>query len=388
VICVAFIFNHDENWFGGLNYLRNLMNAVYALPDRQVEVVIFTHSQTPDKYFNGFPSVRIVRSKFFKQGSLPMQIRRIVKYLLKRDLVFDWLCRKHGVSVLSHSDWVRGSAVPSIGWIPDFQHMHLPEYFSKEEIARRSDHFKNICRYCSTVIVSSHNARDDLLAFEPACAGKSRVLQFVIDPLITGADLPDKTDLEERYGFSGKYFFLPNQFWKHKNHRVVIEALGLLVQSGRRIQVLATGNPNDYRHQGYYETLKELARELGVSDSFRHFGIVPHTDLEALMLNSVAVINPSYFEGWSTTVEEAKAFGKVILLSDIPVHREQNPERGRYFQPDDANTLALLMWETWSAESSAQENIMEQARRSAEKRKEKFAREYQRIVLDTVEGKS
>lgn len=46
-----------------------------------------------------------------------------------------------------------------------------------------------------------------------------------------------------------------------------------------------------------------------------------------LMKHAIAIINPSLFEGGSTTVEEAKSLLKVIILSGIPVHREQNPRR-------------------------------------------------------------
>ena len=52
------------------------------------------------------------------------------------------------------------------------------------------------------------------------------------------------------------------------------------------------------------------------------------------MRQSVAVLQPSLFEGWSTTVEEAKSIGKTILLSDIPVHREQAPPRRAVLRPD------------------------------------------------------
>jgi hypothetical protein len=42
-------------------------------------------------------------------------------------------------------------------------------------------------------------------------------------------------------------------------------------------------------------------------------------------------VQPSLSEGWNTGVEEAHLFGKRILLSDIAVHREQNPDRATYF---------------------------------------------------------
>ena len=76
---------------------------------------------------------------------------------------------------------------------------------------------------------------------------------------------------------------------------------------------------------------------------FRPLGIVPYLDLMSLMRHSVAVINPSRFEGWSTTVEEAKSMGKSILLSDISVHREQAPDRAAFFSPDNPQALADAM---------------------------------------------
>ena len=37
------------------------------------------------------------------------------------------------------------------------------------------------------------------------------------------------------------------------------------------------------------------------------------------------MINPSLFEGWSSTVEECKSVGKNMILSDLNVHKEQYP---------------------------------------------------------------
>ena len=60
------------------------------------------------------------------------------------------------------------------------------------------------------------------------------------------------------------------------------------------------------------------------------------------MRASIAVINPSLIEGWSTTVEEAKSLGVPLILSDIPVHREQNQEV-MFFDPRSARSLAETM---------------------------------------------
>lgn len=62
---------------------------------------------------------------------------------------------------------------------------------------------------------------------------------------------------------------------------------------------------------------------------------------------SLGYINPSFFEGWSTTVEEAKYRGKPILLSDLKVHREQAPAKSVFFDPNDPEDLAKKMWDLW-----------------------------------------
>jgi glycosyltransferase involved in cell wall biosynthesis len=387
VIRVGFVFSFDDGWLGGINYFRNLLTALYALPERKIEAVIFTGLRSPEKHFEGFPAVKIVRSRLFDTGSIPWRIRQRVLHRLSRDFLFEWLLKIHGISVLSHSDWLPGDApVPTIGWIPDFQHVRLPEFFSMDEIAWRNKYFSDMCQYCSTIIVSSFDAQSDLNRFDPGCASKSEVLQFVVASTKAETMLPGRGDLEARYKFSGNYFLLPNQFWKHKNHRVVIEALGLLGREDKRVLVLATGSTEDYRHPEYFKSLMEHAKELDVLDNFYHLGLVPASDLAGLMCYASAIINPSFFEGWSTTVEEAKSLGKRVLLSDIPVHREQNPALASYFPPDDAHALADLLWAVWNKPDANEMKTIESARRATDERRLEFAKQYQKIALRTAEN--
>ena len=61
----------------------------------------------------------------------------------------------------------------------------------------------------------------------------------------------------------------------------------------------------------------------------------------------LSVINPSWFKGWSSSVEECKSMGKNMVLSDIPVHQEQNPPGSFYFNPHDSNELAQILSDKW-----------------------------------------
>ncbi len=261
----------------------------------------------------------------------------------------------------------------------------MPEFFPAAELASRDAGFARMANYCKCTVMSSHEALKDLAVFAPAAMANSRVLHFVAGFGAVQKGGSDLSKLQAGYHFDEPYFHLPNQFWAHKNHRIVIEALALLASKGRRVLVLATGHREDTRQPGHFKALMQRAEELGVADRFRPLGVVPFKDLVGLMRNSIALINPSLFEGWSTTVEEGKSMGKKILLSNIAVHLEQAPPRGVFFDPDNAIALADELWRAQlEFDQTEERRHMEIAEAALPERVREFARCYQQIALEVV----
>ena len=97
------------------------------------------------------------------------------------------------------------------------------------------------------------------------------------------------------------------------------------------------------------------------------------------MNHCIAVVNPSLFEGWSSTVEEAKSMGKRIILSDIPTHREQNPPCGYYFNPGDSASLAKIIKQCMGSNFL---NVQNDSVEILKIRTLKYANEYTKIVMD------
>ena len=156
-----------------------------------------------------------------------------------------------------------------------------------------------------------------------------------------------------------KYFYLPNQFWRHKNHRVVIDALTIMKKRGLNVVIAASGSSEDPREPDYFDGLMREIEDRGLETSFRYLGMIPTEHVYALLRASTALINPSRFEGWSTTVEEAKSFGVPMILSDLDVHREQTGGMARYFGLDDPEMLADQLWEvSQSAEPSVSRDLL------------------------------
>ena len=342
MIRVGFTMNRTvQGWMGGVNYLRNLFHALQQVPNGDVQPILVVPPSTPQPLLDSFPPVPVVRTRWLERA--PRVARRLLTGQLQRDFPMEHLLQASGIDVLSHSEHLgQRCGLPTIGWIADFQHVVMPEFFTPEELALRDQDFRRTLDASTLVVVGGQAAQRDLQQFHPAVLNKSRVLHFVSGYGESSAS-PSPGEMQAKYGFDEPYFHLPNQFWAHKNHRLVIEALACLKAGGKPPLVLATGQTHAYRQATHFEELNRLAHERGVDDRFRVLGMVPYAHVTALMRHAVAVINPSHFEGWSTSVEESKAFGLRILLSDIPVHREQAPERGIYFSPQDPTALASAM---------------------------------------------
>lgn len=386
MIRVGFVLNFDESsWLGGINYYRNLINAVCSNREREIEPVIFTGHTHNIKNYEIFPDFEIIKNKMFDPTYRFSFLRNFFERNFHRDFFMEMLLKKNDISVLSHYGSLgKNSCIPTIGWIPDFQHRNMPDFFSDDEIISRDQIFEKICKECTRVILSSNTAKRDAEKFYPNYAEKYTVLHFVAGNIFYD-DLPNFEDLKKKYNISYPYFIVPNQFWIHKNHIVILEAIKILKSQGLSCFILATGNTTDYRQPEYYRTIQKKIADYDISDNFQILDIIPYKDLLQLMIHSIAVINPSLFEGWSTTVEEAKALNLNIILSDIEVHREQNPQHGVFFPPDDPQKLADILFK-YLKESVKCPKIY-RSKEISEKFNEQtivFAQNYEKIVLDTL----
>lgn len=330
------------NWLGGSNYFLALVAALRQHPDADAELIVATNC--PDVFAEGDSrGVCILDAPWLDAAArIGYRANAACAAVASINPMLYSLARKTGASLVSHVVPGRFAPCPMLFWMPDFQHCHYPEFFSARERASR-DRNVEATRRSGHLLVSSEDAAADFRRFFPALAGvKAHVLRFA--PLLPAAPAAaaaaQDAALLDRYGLREDFFFLPNQYWRHKNHAVVIEALRLLPDA---FQVASTGALSDYRGDGHIQALLKSIERHGLTRRFRLLGVVPREDMMGLMAVSRAVINPSLFEGWSSTVEEAKACGKRLLLSDIGVHREQDPVDAIYFQPHDAAGLAEAM---------------------------------------------
>jgi len=144
---------------------------------------------------------------------------------------------------------------------------------------------------------------------------------------------------------------------------------------------------DDCRNREHLADLREYIYSYGIEDNVRLLGLIDYADVFALMHNSIAVINPSLFEGWSSTVEEAKSMGKGMILSDIAVHREQDPTVSSYFSVNDPVGLAKFLKDYWlNKEGGPDSSLENEAKDALPRRTAGFGQVYQDMIVEMFEA--
>lgn len=290
--------------------------------------------------------------------------------------------REQGVTVLlppgDVPDWTAG--VKTLGWIPDFQHRLLPHFFTEQERRNRDVQYRRLADRADAVLLSSHVAREHFSDFAPGLVSKARVASF---PSLFVFEPPsgDPASTRHKYHLPEKFALVANQFWAHKNHELVVEGLRRLRRKGVRIPVVMTGVPLDHRDPGN-RVLSRLLQGIasgGLSDQVVLMGEVSREELVDLMRAAALIIQPSRFEGWSTVVQDAKALGRPLICSDIPVHREQAPGALGWFPCDAPDVLSDLLVAHWDSLSPGPDIVRESKAMRAE---QEFAAEHGRVLCD------
>jgi glycosyltransferase involved in cell wall biosynthesis len=348
---VAFTLFGGHGWTGGMNYLINLLSAISELPGKPIEPVLFTGYDADKEIVSrltDYLSEPPVQSELWTKGTKAYKTRQLQSLVLQRDYLAEACFKQKNIDVVfQHATWYGYYfQFPTLAWIGDFQHRLLPEMFSIPIYWKREIGFQAIIRSATALMVMSEDAKIDCEKFYPYAKNKIVVLPFAVNFSRTSVNISSAA-IKEKYNLPEKFIYLPNQFWKHKNHISVIYALKMLKHRGEEIIVVSSGNNKDLRNPEHYDKVISLIKEFELGKEFRILGFVPFTDIYALMRASTAVINPSLYEGWSTTVEEAKAVGVPLLLSNLNVHKEQAPLVCHFFNPNSFEAIAEVISSYW-----------------------------------------
>ena len=237
--------------------------------------------------------------------------------------------------------------------------------------------------HSTKIIVSTDSVQKDLKKISHEAFIKSCVIKH-------HALLPEKINfqnflfLKKKYNIKKSFFLVPNHYWQHKNHLCILKAIKKLKSKKIDFEIISTGLFHDHRNPSHLITLKTYIKENKLEKYYKIIGIIPFIDMLSLMYHSLAVINPSKSEGLSNSVEQAKTLCKNVILSNIPVHKEQIYKNFYYFGVNDHNKLASLIYKHLKYKKLKKKQKIKDIKKNNIIKNLNFAKKYHRLIVDNI----
>jgi glycosyltransferase involved in cell wall biosynthesis len=255
------------------------------------------------------------------------------------------------------------AGVPYIMAIHDLQHRlqpEFPEVSANGEWEFREYMFRNGVRYATFLLADSEVGKEDILNFYGSYGitpDRVKVLPF-LPACYLGMDVSEieRQRLRTIYHLPERYLFYPAQFWPHKNHARIVQALGLLKQEhGLKIPIVFCGSYTGEIRERTFHDVMLLSSQLGLEKQIHYLGYVPDEDMSGLYAEAVALVMPTFFGPTNIPPLESWAFGRPVLSSDILGIREQIGDAGVLVDPRSVGAIAEGIFRLWTNERLCKE---------------------------------
>jgi glycosyltransferase involved in cell wall biosynthesis len=333
---VGFFYYFSEDWIGGSYYLESLVR-MSDYTNGRVHIKLFYN----DNKQGAFELKKKIKHAKVSLVYFPIPNSKIKKLL--NLIIFRFIFKNTKFYLLGQSQINRFiSKSKRYYWLGDVQNLILPQFFDKQTLDNRFKYQESLVINDFNIVATSVSMKSDFIRILSADESKINVAQFV-----SFIDLEkNNVRLVHKVHEVVPYFYVPNQFWAHKNHELLLNAV-IHLKKGflSPFKVIFTGKEYDFRFPGYTEKLKNIVKEKELEKHIEFRGFIKRADQIDLYEGALAIIQPSLYEGWNTTIEDCKALNKIVICSDLLVHREQLGERAQYFGVEDYQKLAVLMKE-------------------------------------------
>ena len=230
--------------------------------------------------------------------------------------------------------------VPTVCSIYDLQYKKYPEFFSPEEVIHRDNVFLNACKRATMLAAISDYSRTTAIHHGKIDPLKIRTVYLRLAQRL-GQFGNKESGLLRQYGLiNQRYFIYPANFWRHKNHVMLITAFGIACRAGlpHDIKLVCTGD--ELSQQDY---LRSASLAMGLADRIIFTGYVPDNELTDLMAACMGVVFPSLYEGFGIPMVEAMALGVPLACSNATSLPEVVGDAAILFDPRSPTELSDAM---------------------------------------------
>lgn len=351
---IAILTDPFMSWNGGVDFVKHLLLGLNSVAkEKKFELYVFVADANSYKKQKGIKRFlfkmreKLFLKLFLKESHPIFEEFKGIKFVEYNTQNFKKILKKLHIDTILPSLSLENLDVPmqSIGYLYDCQHKYFPEFFHENDVKARDEFFSQMVNNAKKLIVNANSVKEDLIKFFNAKPENIFVLPFT--PKLKLEYLDDNSEKIKKYNLPDKYFIISNQFWLHKDHPTAFKAFAELIkdQEYQDIQLICTGLMEDGRKPEYIDELKKLIEDLGCKDKIHCLGLIPKMEQIEIMKGSLAVIQPTLFEGGpgGGSVWDAISLGIPAIISDIPTNTEIQEKNIFFYKARDVEDLVLKM---------------------------------------------
>lgn len=261
----------------------------------------------------------------------------------KLDLMFF-----HGPSELS---FLIGT--PSVVPIHDLQHRTnkgFPEVSKLGQYYKREYLYNNIKKNVYRILVDSQIGKEDINNYYNIPLEKIVVLPPLAPKYIDTKITKEKSkDLLSKFNLPEKFLFYPAQFWPHKNHVRLLEAVNILKNKGEVVPLALSGSGRGI--WGTLDDVKAYIKKNNLENQVYLLGYVSNDEMSALYRLATGFIMPTFF-GWTNfPIVEAWQMNTPSLYSNVRGCKEQAGDAALLIDPSSSEDMSEKIHEFWNDEN-------------------------------------
>jgi glycosyltransferase involved in cell wall biosynthesis len=178
---------------------------------------------------------------------------------------------------------------------------------------------------------------------------KSKIVKFYklnLDKIISIPNVPSKLmfygkniylkKIKNKFDITSNFYFYPAQFWCHKNHKIILNAVKKLKDRKINVNFVFCG-----RDKGNLEFIKNKILELKINENIKILNFVTDKEVFALYKISKALIMPTYFGPTNIPPVEAWSLNVPVAYSSFLTDHGRNA--ALYFHPDSSDELVEVL---------------------------------------------